>query len=237
MKELYVLIATAAAIGFTHTILGVDHYLPFVVMAKANNWSIRKTSVITFLCGIGHILSSVVLGLIGVFFGVALFKLESIEAFRGDLAGWLLLIFGFTYFIWGVHNAICNKPHKHLHPHSNEEHTHMHEHKHTGQHVHAHVTKEGKQLTPWILFVIFIFGPCEPLIPLLMYPAAKIGLSSVFVIAFVFGIVTILTMMTMVIALLLGAKKAAFSGLERYAHALAGFMILLCAVAILFLGL
>jgi len=27
----------------------------------------------------------------------------------------------------------------------------------------------------WALFLIFVFGPCEPLIPLIMYPAAKLN--------------------------------------------------------------
>ena len=57
---------TAASLGFPHTIIGPDHYLPFVMMSWARQWSWVKTTVITVLCGLGHIASSVVLGLIGV---------------------------------------------------------------------------------------------------------------------------------------------------------------------------
>ena len=68
--ELNALIITAASIGFFHTILGPDHYLPFIMMSWARKWSALKTFLITFLCGLGHIASSVVLGLIGVAMGI-----------------------------------------------------------------------------------------------------------------------------------------------------------------------
>ncbi len=71
------LVITAASIGFLHTVLGPDHYLPFIMMSWARKWSRVKTIVITFLCGLGHIASSVVLGLIGVSMGLAVKKLDS----------------------------------------------------------------------------------------------------------------------------------------------------------------
>jgi hypothetical protein len=64
--ELTALLLTAASIGFVPTVLGPDHYLPFVAMSHARNWSRLRTIVITALCGVGHVLSSVVLGLVGL---------------------------------------------------------------------------------------------------------------------------------------------------------------------------
>ncbi len=57
LNETAILAGTAASIGFFHTILGPDHYLPFIVLAKSRQWSSLKTAIITLLCGIGHILS------------------------------------------------------------------------------------------------------------------------------------------------------------------------------------
>jgi hypothetical protein len=37
--ELKALILTAASIGFFHTLLGPDHYLPFIMMSWARKWS------------------------------------------------------------------------------------------------------------------------------------------------------------------------------------------------------
>jgi len=83
---------------FLHTLFGPDHYLPFIVMKKARNWSFAKTLSITIACGLGHVLSSVVLGLIGIAAGIALMKLEVFESFRGNIAAWALIGFGFAYF-------------------------------------------------------------------------------------------------------------------------------------------
>jgi nickel/cobalt exporter len=235
-NELWVLILAAASIGFFHTLFGPDHYLPFIVMSKSGQWSLRKTSLITFLCGLGHVLSSVLLGSVGVAFGIAVTKLEILESFRGNLAAWLLIAFGLVYFIWGARRAWRNKAHHHLHSHKNaDDHEHSHSH-HTG-HVHAHVEKGKKSMTPWVLFTIFIFGPCEPLIPLLMYPAAKGGFWNIIIVTGVFAAVTIGTMMSVVLISAFGINFVPVLKLERYTHALAGATIFLCGMSIQFLGL
>ena len=138
---LIALYITAATIGFMHTVFGPDHYLPFIVMAKARKWSMLKTAVITFLCGIGHIMSSVVLGFIGIIFGIEVMKLQVLESFRGNIAGWLLIIFGFTYMVWGLHKAWKNKPHTHSHFHIDHA---VHSHNHSHLHEHSHVHEEDK---------------------------------------------------------------------------------------------
>ena len=236
-KEVLILMGTAASLGFIHTIFGPDHYLPFIVMSKARRWNMFKTLVITFLCGVGHIASSVILGLIGVALGAAVFKLEAIEAARGDIAAWLLIIFGFTYFIWGLHRAFRNKPHGHSHVHDADQKAHSHPHSHVSEHFHIHNLGSGANITPWVLFTIFIFGPCEPLIPLLMYPAAKANWASVALVSTIFGVITISTMLGMVIVFSYGLSRLSLGRIEKYSHALAGFTIFLCGGAIKFLGL
>ncbi len=234
--QIWTLAGTAAAIGLVHTILGPDHYLPFIVISRARNWSLRKTLFISFLCGLGHVLSSVVLGFVGIALGIAVFKLEGIESFRGSLAAWLLIIFGFAYFIWGVRRAALNRPHRHLHAHvDGEEHEHMHAH--ASSHHHLHEEKTKGRLTPWILFTIFVFGPCEPLIPLVMYPAAKQNIGGVILVASAFGVTTILTMLIVIAAASWGMRFVRLGRLERYAHALAGGMIFISGLSVQFLGL
>jgi len=229
---------TAASIGFLHTLMGPDHYLPFVAMSQAGGWSLRKTLLITLLCGVGHVLSSVILGLIGIALGVAVFNLEAIERFRGDVAGWLLLTFGLVYLIWGLVRAIRNKPHTHWHVHADGT-AHSHEHVHTlgHRHIHPEVRASAKgsaptasrSITPWVLFTIFMFGPCEPLIPILMYPAAKGHLGGVGLVAVIFGVTTIFTMIVAVMLAHRALGSPLFSRYERYSHALAGLLILVSA--------
>ena len=210
-QEILALSVSAATIGFVHTVLGPDHYLPFVAMSQARGWSRLRTILLTIVCGFGHVGSSVVLGLIGVALGVALGRLEAIEAVRGDIAAWVLIAFGLVYTVWGIRRALKKKIHTHTHPHAHD---------------------QKANITPWILFTIFVLGPCEPLIPMLMYPAARENTLGMIVVAVIFSVVTITTMTVMVLVLSSGVQFIPLKKLERYSHALAGFVILSCGVAI-----
>ncbi|MBN2543249.1 sulfite exporter TauE/SafE family protein [bacterium] len=235
-NEIIILLVTAASIGFFHTLFGPDHYLPFIVISKARSWSIGKTALITFLCGLGHVGSSVVLGFIGVALGLAVHKIEIFEGVRGSIAAWVLMAFGLVYFIWGVRRAIKSKPHSHLHTHSDGT-SHAHDHSHFKEHSHIHAEEGKTNITPWALFIIFVLGPCEPLIPLLMYPAAQSNVGGLILVTAVFSAVTIATMMSIVIVVSMGLNVLPMGKLERYASAMAGAAIFLSGAAIQFLGL
>ena len=222
------ILLTAASLGFIHTVLGPDHYIPFVALAKARAWSKARTAVITFLCGLGHVLSSVLIGLAGIWLGAAVGKLEWIEGIRGDVAGWLLVAFGLVYMVWGVKKALRGEKHSHAHSHGGPEHAHAHGH----EPEHAHPHGPAAAVTPWALFIVFVFGPCEPLIPVLMYPALKTGMGLAAAAAAVFSVVTIATMLASVFLLLWCIKLFPVERMERYAHALAGFAVFACGVAV-----
>jgi nickel/cobalt exporter len=234
-SDLNILLVTAASVGFIHTVTGPDHYLPFVVISKARKWTMAKTSLITLLCGIGHVGSSILLGGLGIAAGVLLSKIEGIESFRGNLAAWAFVIFGLAYMIWGIVRALQNKPHRHVHYHAGET-NHEHEHLHEQNHNHVHKNEKVVNLTPWVLILIFVLGPCEVLIPMLMYPAAEHGTKGIILVSAVFGIATIATMLVIVALLTTGFNKIPFGKLERWTHAIAGATIVLSGVAIL-LGL
>jgi len=234
-NSITVLLLAAASIGFVHTIMGPDHYVPFIVFAKARNWTPGRTAFITALCGLGHVGSSVVLGIIGIIFGYSLTKIKLIEGVQGNVAAWLLVIFGFIYFLWGVYAAIKNKPHTHKHFHKDGK-VHQHPHVHNDDHKHPH-DEESLSLTPWVLFTIFVLGPCEPMIPLLFYPAAEKSITGIAAVSIVFGLVTISTMVVTVLVMLKGINLINLGKLERYTHAFAGLAVLLSGLGILLLGL
>ena len=234
-ESIALLSATAISIGFVHTVLGPDHYLPFIVLSEAKKWTLRKTMLITFLCGLGHVLSSVVLGLVGIGVGISVNRLVKVESFRGSIAAWLFIAFGLVYLVVSIRNLIRKKKHSHAHLHIGGE-PHAHEHNHLREHTHVH-EKDVVKTTPWILFLIFIFGPCEPLIPILMYPAAQNNISGAVFVSLLFSLVTIATMMGVVLAFKLGLSKINLKPVEKYSNVIAGAMILLSGIAIQFLGL
>jgi ABC-type nickel/cobalt efflux system permease component RcnA len=204
-------------------------------MGEARSWSIKKTMFITFLCGVGHVLSSIVVGFIGIAAGLSISKLEFFESFRGNIAAWLLIAFGLVYMLISLRSLYRKRKHLHQHHHTDGT-AHEHEHNHFSGHSHIHVS-DRKNLTPWILFLIFVLGPCEPLIPILMYPAAENNISGVILVSLLFSVVTIATMMTVVLAFRLGLSRINLRPLERYVNVIAGATIAVSGLAIQVLGL
>jgi nickel/cobalt transporter (NicO) family protein len=234
-EELSILALSAAVIAFFHTLLGPDHYLPFIAMARAQGWSLARTATITVLCGAGHVLSAVLLGVFGIALGLAASFFEPMNEIRGSLAAWAFMSFGLVYLAWGLRQARRNAPHSHAHPHT-DGHVHVHGHTHGGEHVHVH-QNGATRLTPWVIFVIFVLGPCEPMIPVVMYPAVKGSYSTLIAVTAIFGAVTITSMLAVVLGASLGLKSIPLRSWDRYSHALAGATLFLCGAAMQFFGL
>lgn len=227
------LLAAAVSIALLHTLIGVDHYLPFVVLGRARKWSFKRVMAITALCGVGHCVGSVVLGFVGIGLGVAVGRLEWIEGIRGSLAAWSLIAFGLVYATWSMVRLARGRQHEHVHAHEDGT-LHSHEHDHHAEHLHPHA---GKALTVWSVFIIFVLGPCEPLIPLLMAPAFEYDGLVVAAVAGAFGGTTVLTMMGAAAVGWWGLSLKAFRGVERYANVLAGSAIAASGLAIQVLGI
>lgn len=240
---------TAAGIAFLHTILGPDHYLPFIALGKSRGWTLTRTLWTTAVCGLGHVGSSLLLAA-GVAAGSwSLASVTGWEGFRGDLAAWLLLGLGAAYAIWGFKRLSRRAATGHTHEHAHADGTvHVHGHGHDQQHVHPHVQTASKKSAPgsrsawigWSLFVIFVLGPCEPLVPLLMVPASQRDLVQIAAVAIVFVVVTLVTMLAVVVAAMHGLdglkRRTIDWRLGRYGHVAAGSTLACCGLAML-LGL
>ena len=238
-SESFALCLTAMMVGAAHTLLGPDHYVPFVAMSRAGGWTFGKTLRVTVACGLAHVAGSVLIGLVGLGVGLAISRLETVEAFRGDLAAWLMIGFGLSYLTWGLVQA-SHSPwiHEHVHAHADGS---VRSQPQTPGMAHPHVQGPSTSIrpggatpiwSPWFLFLVFAFGPCEPLIPLLMYPAAKAGWWAVVAVALSFAAATIATMGIVVAILRSGTAFVSAQGLQRYAHAFAGIAILGCGLLI-----
>ncbi len=233
MNDLYLLCVSAISLGIIHTVLGPDHYLPFIVLSKARNWSGSKTMWITFISGIGHVGSSVLIGASGIALGISLNKLQTLESNRGAIVAWMLIGFGLIYSIYGAFKYFHHGSHFHLPAFIRPKSIRSLEH---SEDIMNKIEEKGSNITPWILFLIFVFGPCEVLIPLLIFPAAEKNIFGVIIVTLVFAIATILTMMSIVY---LGCKGTSFinlKGKEHYIHFSAGLVILFTGIGIQFLG-
>ncbi len=207
------LIVSTASIAFLHA-LAPDHWLPFIMIGRAQKWSIKKLIFVTFIAGIGHVGSSVLLGLVGLFIGMELSKLEGLEALRGDVGLWLLIGFGVAYALWGLKHA--------KHPHKHE--------------IVDEKILNKKVVTVWTLFAIFVLGPCEPLIPL-FFISLKFNLAGIIAVTVVFSVMTWIMMIAQALIGYLGIQIVKLEKLEKYSHTIAGIVIALTGVFILVSGI
>jgi len=229
--EMQLLLTAAISIAFIHTITGPDHYVPFIALSKARGWSLGRTIFWTMVCGAGHVWSSVLLGLGGAAIGWSLSKVSWLEDVRGGIAGWVMLSFGLLYGIWGLYRAYKNNPHKHFDLGDNND-IYVYEHKHGG----VVAQKDRHKVTPWVMFIIFLLGPCEPMIPLLYFPAAQNSWEGMLILITVYTVFTLLTMLMMVSLGFYGISFLKTEKLERYMHALGGLTIFICGIGMVFLG-
>jgi hypothetical protein len=129
-SELIVILTGTVLLAATHTI-SPDHWFPFVMIGRANKWSIPHILLLATLAGIGHVGTSVVIGMMGVFASKELSEYYANIAENATCI--LLMVFGFGYAIWswkrgGHHHGIPflarKHDHKYLHYHDDRDHEH-----------------------------------------------------------------------------------------------------------------
>lgn len=207
------LVVAAASIASLHT-LAPDHWVPFAALARAQRWSSARTLAITVLCGFGHVTVSALLGLAGLFFGVAM-----VERFGHRMeaaAGFFLVAFGIAYLVWGLRRAAGRRLHGHAHAH------------------YDHVHDPGKT-TARSLFLLFSADPCVAVIPL-MFAAAPLGAVRTAGVVLIYEVVTIATMALLVLCARAGAGALRAAWLDRYGDAAAGGVIATVGVVVATLG-
>lgn len=137
---LWGLLGITFLVAATHTI-SPDHWFGFVMLGRAKKWGLGKTLAVASIAGIGHVGTSVILGLIGVWVGATL--AQSFASVVEAATGWALIVFGFVFAIYswlkGGHShhgiPIVNKlfhidnreAEKLMHVHTDGEHEHGHD--------------------------------------------------------------------------------------------------------------
>ncbi len=230
--SLSVFAGSAVAIGFVHTAMGIDHTLPFLVLGRAQKWSLRKILGLTTLCGIAHVMSSVFIGLFGAALGVGVQKWEIFQVWRGHLAAWSLIIFGLTYAVWSF--AKSRRLQGHLHDHGDG---HVHAHEPEMAHDSLDGADKRRLITTWSLVIIFVLGPCEPLVPLIIVPALHSGWWTAIQVAIIFGATTVGTMVAIVMVGYYGINLLPLRSLQIHANTLAGLAVAVSGVAIQLFGI
>lgn len=211
---MWILLISTLSIAFVHA-LAPDHWMPFAAIAKAQKWNKLKLFWFTLLSGIGHVGISIIFSVIGIILGFSLSKLKNIEGHRGEVVLWLLIGFGIAYMIWGLKKA---REHDHHHHHLDEK------------------ALSKKTVAVWTIFAVVIFGPCEPLVPL-VFLGYNYGWTGVILVSVIFSLVTIIMMLGQTILAFMGIQLIKSHAIEKYSHAFAGLVIALTGVFVMLAGI
>ena len=220
---LLALMLTAATVGALHS-LGPDHWLPFAALARARNWTPLRTARLAFVCGLGHVTVSALLGILAVLLGR-----ESVETFGTTVHGsapLLLIGFGFAYMTWALWRIFRGRLLHHV------DHLEGKPHDHGRGHHHDH----GKKLSEWGLFVLFCCDPCIALIPMIVAASAK-GWGAIGAVVVVYELATIAAILVLVHIAHTGARTMRFAWLDRYGDVVAGGAIICVGTVVTVLGI
>jgi hypothetical protein len=158
----------------------------------------------------------VAIGVLGVGLGIATDALLWLESARGELAAALLLGFGLAYAAWALWKPLRVRD---------------------GAAVSAAAGGDASRVTPWALFIVFVLGPCEPLIPLMVVPGIAGDWLAVAAVVGVFGVLTIAVMLLAVAAASSGVGLLRGGWIGRHADVAAGLVVAASGAAVLWLGL
>jgi nickel/cobalt exporter len=247
------------SVAFFHT-LNPDHWIPFVLVGRSQKWSILKTEIVALLAGIGHVGTSVIIALIGIYIGGELS--ERFATIAETVTGSALIIFGFSYAIYtwrqgghahftiggervlgeSGHGHSSDHNHSHEHDHTHE-HDHSHEHDHTHDQEHSHdSTEEAHSHThvetrsPYALVAIMGLTPCVALLPL-AFASAGHGTEVTLGVIALFAVVTIGTILTFTYLGSKGFRAVRLEWFEKYGDIVTGIIIGCIGLFVVFAGL
>lgn len=216
----FLLFLSSCSTAVIHALIP-DHWLPFVLMARAQGWSERRAATLTGLAGVLHVLVTVVAGGLTIFVGSA--SIHSLAERSGHslgfVGGFLLAVFGVAY---GIFRHLREAS---IHAAAGPERV---EQSAAGGHVHVH----GHLLERWFhgaltagaLVLVIGISPCALLVPIL-FAASAAGLGAVLAAALGFGLCTIGTMVGVTIVGMRGMRRIELPFFTRYGDLISGALV------------
>lgn len=104
---MYSIIIGSLLLSLLHAVIP-NHWLPVLAIGRKDNWSLQEVTKVTFISGLAHALSTIVIG--GILGLLGLQLANRIEYFTHFIAPAVLILLG-VFFIYQHHR------HKHFHLH------------------------------------------------------------------------------------------------------------------------
>lgn len=204
---MFTVIAGTVLLALVHALIP-NHWLPLVAVARAEKWSWKDVSSITFFAALAHVLGTVALGLVLGFIGK---ELKEQYGHTINLASSVLLIvFGLIYYT-------VNLPHHH----------------HSSQKDVAGYKRSRKK---WILiFIVMMFlSPCLE-VESLFLSAGAYGMGLVTLLSVIYAIVSISGIMILVTLGYRGTELLSAHFIEHNEKKISGIVLIAVGIVSFFL--
>lgn len=196
---------TAFAVAFLHAALPT-HWLPFVLVGRAQKWSTGRTLGVTLLAGIGHVGLTIALGLALVLAGMAL--QPSLGGVFHWIVGGLMVAVGLFYIARGRHNHALPE---------------------ASRRVYA-----SDRAAIIALVTLLTLSPCEAFLPYYL-AGMEHGWMAFLVLSAVLMAATAAGMLIFTSLSLAGFKRLGLQWVERYEETILGAALVLVGLAVAFL--
>lgn len=182
-----------------------NHWLPVLAISRKENWTLNQTTSVTFISGLSHALSTVLIGLLIGLLGVKL--AENIEDFTHILAPVILIGLGIFY-------VYQHYRHKHFH-------------------IHLEVKTISKQKIILTLVIAMFLSPCFE-IEAYFLMAGTHGWTQVFLLALLYTVVTVTGMVVWIRLTYKGLLKLNWHALEHNAGIITGVTLVVTGIIAFF---
>lgn len=175
-----------------------NHWIPLIAISQAENWKMRETLFATFITAFFHLLSTILIGVLVGFAGIAIF--EKYEPISHIVAPAVLVVLGIVFIILGTKN---------------------------NHHHHEIDIKNKKTKTAIIasLAIGMFFSPCIELEAYYLQ-AANFGFNGILAVSLVYLIVTLILIMGLVYLGLKGVGRLKTHFLEHHAKSITGVVLI-----------
>ena len=199
-SDIFSIILGSLVLSVLHALIP-NHWLPVLAISRKENWTLNQTTSVTFISGLSHALSTVMIGLIIGLVGVKL--AENIEDFTHILAPVILISLGIFYIYQHYR-------HKHFH-------------------IHVEVKTVSKQKIILTLVIAMFFSPCFE-IEAYFLMAGTHGWTQVFLLALLYTVVTVSGMVVWVRMAYKGLLKLNWHALEHNAGIITGVTLVITGI-------
>lgn len=183
-----------------------NHWLPVLAIGRKENWTISQTTSVTFISGLSHALSTVLIGVAVGMLGVTLAR--HIETFAHIIAPLILISIG-LFYIYQHHR------HKHFH-------------------LHSEPKDLSKRKVVMGLVVAMFFSPCFEIEAYFLMAGAH-GWGQVALLAILYTSVTVAGMVVWIRIAYKGLLKLNWHSLEHNAGIITGLTLILTGIASFFI--